>query len=180
MSIERAEIRHKIVSLLRQKKTDAGKNVFSSRARNVWQKDLPAVSIYPTSETIEVVAESPRQLLRSAFFSFELVADGKDDDQAADNLDMLAEQVERIMGVDVTLGGLVSDLNIESLDLDFEESGEKSIMSLTLVYKIDYCVYIPKDRRDQRTDDFTSITADWDIGTANDPNPEAEDDITLP
>lgn len=180
MSIERAEIRNRIVSLLKHKKTDAKDRVYGSRANNVWQENLPAILIYPKNEEVVVIAESPRELLRTVFFSIELIADGKDDDDAADNLDKLGEQVERIMGVDVTLGGLASDLNLESLDFDFQDAGEKPIMSLNIVYRVEYVVSMPKDRRDQDCDDFTSITANWDIGTANDPNPEATDDITLP
>jgi len=180
MSIERKNIRHELVALLKRKKTSAGNNVFSSRSTPVWQENLPAIMIYPRTEDVEKSSESPRQYKHTLIMAFDLVADGRDDDAAADKMDELDEQVQRILGVDETLNCLVNEISLISSEFDYEERGQKSIMSMTLVYEIEYYVFSPKDRRDQDVKDFTSITANWDIGTANDPDHEATDDITLP
>jgi len=180
MSSERKKIRHAIVDLLKRKKTSAGRKVFGNRSTNVWQEDLPAIMVYPRSEDVSERSKSPREITRSLSMAIEIVTDGKDDDEAADRMDDLADQVERILGVDETLGCTTDDIILDSVEFDYEDKGERSIMSATLVYLLTYVVNVPKDRRDQDTDDFTNINASWDVGTASDPDPEATDTINLP
>ena len=180
MSLTRKYVRQFIVDLLKRKKTAAGDNVFGNRSLNVWQKDLPAIMIYPRSESIIKVAESPKQLQRNSKLSVEMVVNGEDDIEAADKLENLMHEVERILAVDDSLGDLVSELVITDVEFDFEELSEQPIASGRLIYSLEYYECSPEDRKDQPTFDLASINAKWDINTANDPDPEAEDNIDLP
>ena len=111
----------------------------------------------------------------------EMVCDGKNDDEAADNLDNLADQVERILGADDTLNCTVNDIILESVEFEQEEEAQKPLATSRLIYNVEFYEFVPEDRRDQKDiDDFTDVKADWDVGTANDPDPEATDEIELP
>lgn len=179
MSKERKKIRHELVALLKNK-TLAGESVFGARSIPNWHEDLPAVMVYPVSEGVEKFTVAPWEYKRTTGFSVEVIATGSDDDILADTLDDIADQVERAIGLDDSLGGLVEMIEISSIDFDYDATGEQPIGSVTLVFTATYLKAAVENRNEQ-TDfgEFKKVHADWQIKPLDDAEKEATDDITL-
>lgn len=187
MSAERKRIMKKLVSVLKKENTPARDNIFNRRSQKIWQENLPAVILYPRTEEISENSQAPRQLKRELFLVVECLAEGRTDEEAADNVEDLMESVEEILALyesaqGKTPGGdcLFSDMVLDSVEFEEEEEAEKPIVTGRLIYNVEYYEYRPRDASEQRLKAFAKAHVDWDVGTADDPDPEATDDLDIP
>lgn len=171
-------IRDQFVKLLKGK-TDAGENVVVNQIVPEWVEELPAILIYPRSESVEEYAVAPRELKRILSVSLELVAAGTDENVVSDKLDAMALQVEEIIHRDDTLGCAgVSNTILDSVDFEYDPSGEQPIGSCRLNYAVTYYQKQPR----VPVDDFQGVDADWQVGhhdSSSDATIDAEDTIDL-
>lgn len=180
MSLARKTIRNYIVDLIRRKETIAKDNVFGNRSQAVWQENLPTILVYSRSEEITERSVSPRELKRDMRLVIEVVVASDSDDESSDKLDDLMDDIERILSPDDSLNGKVDSIVLDSVEFDFDEEAQQPIASGRLIYKVIYYQFSPEDRRDQEEVALTGLIANWDVGTAKDPDFEATDNIDLP
>lgn len=179
MSLERKNIRNKVVFLLKGK-TNAVDNVYPARAIPNWHEDLPAIMVYPTSEVSEKFSVAPWDNRRTINLAIEIIATDPDELKLADQLDDLAEQVENALGVDDSLGGLVEINALTSTDFEYESTGEQPLGSCTMVYQVVYLKAAVANRNDQADfGEFKKVHADWQIKPLDDAEVEAVDDIQI-
>lgn len=184
MSKTRKQIRNTVATLLKGK-TDAKDNVFPSRITPQDRKDHPLVNVYSTNEIIDgVYSEAPLNLKRDLTIVCEIItSDANNDNNAADQADDIAEQIEQIMFKQEAdrkskLGCLVEKIRLAGVNSEYEYPGDSAVLSLRVAFA---CTY-NKEAVDTEFDNVTDlerIGAQWDVGTANDPDPEAEDVIEL-
>jgi hypothetical protein len=120
--------------------TTTGSNVFQSRVQPLGESKLPALLISTNEEEIETLTmHNPAVLQRR--LRVQVVAKAK----AVDDLDDLLDQIMQEVEVKVyenqtsyTLGGLVSGLDLESIDVEMVREGDKkfgeAVMTFNAVY----------------------------------------------
>lgn len=175
MSAQRKRIRQAIVAALLNK-TDAGANVFASRARKVFAHELPAILVYAREESAEVFNDSPRELRRVLSVGIEIAAAAND--ALDDTLDDIAEQVEATLRENQTLGGIVSDLVLTRAEIQFSGDGEKVHGACVLTYDATYYTYDVASGSDLVP--FERAHVDWRQSGATADSPETIDQISLP
>lgn len=175
MTHPRKQIRDHVLLALKGH-TDAGLNVWASRALPVWngvaglEAVMPAILIYTRSERADVFNESPREYRRVLQIAVQLHVLGEDTD---DPLDAMAEQVEALILDDDTLGGTVSDVRLADSEFVFTDDGEQEMGAARLTFEAEYF-----DEIDIRAEDvLATLHAQWDMGDP-DGQIDAEDTIT--
>lgn len=141
----RRQIRDAIVARLKSANTNAGQNVFGSRAAPLFKTQLPAILVYTKTETAEVSIDSPREYQRNLVVALELVASAKTEDLLDDALDDLAEQVEISMFAEETLGGLVTDTVLVETEIELLQEGEQPIGAAKISLSMPYFQQLPGD-----------------------------------
>lgn len=202
MSLRRKAIREGIKALL-DGNTDAGSNVYTNLASSSWQENLPAIVIYPRSETVEDLDVAPKQYRRLLLVTVEIIAIGPEDPNTGDAstpvqdvLDTIGEQVEDWMSRDDSIGAytdafgnqcrLAERVDLQNVEYEFEGEGLKPIGSLRLNFQVMYSESRPLDVSLQ-TDvaniaDLNQIHIDYSVGHHDSPPDaidEATDDIDL-
>ena len=117
-----------------------GSNVFKSRVHELAQDELDALRIYtrnePDVETLQLTdpAEQRRDL--------ELVVEGvtRATDDMDDTLDDIAEEVEVALAADITLGGLVHSVYIDSTEIEMSAEGDQPVGVVRMTFAVDYTV----------------------------------------
>lgn len=163
MSLVRMQIRKELISVL-SGRTVAKDRVRFNRGEVNWDENLPAINLYFRGEQIDQNTESPREMKRSLQLEIELLTHGVDGEELSDRLDEFAEQVERCLSVDDSIGGCASDIFINGVsDVETEASGTRVIGAFKLNYTIEFYEFFPRDRKGQgRFDDF-EVYAEYDL-----------------
>jgi hypothetical protein len=166
----RANVRRKLVELLKDK-TDAADRVFQNRARQLWPEELPAILVYSRSETAREFDTAPRSIERELQIAVEIVAAA--DEELDETLDALAEQVERRLMGDDTLGNLCSDIILTGTEMSISGEGETLFGSAILNFRVLYHteIYV----QDAEITDLERIDVEWDL--KNDDNIDAVDTL---
>jgi len=180
MTTKRREIRKYVVSLLKRKRTDAEDRVTGNRSLPAWEEHLPVINVYTRGEDLTEWAQAPREMLRNLRLVCECIVSGKTEEEVADALDTMTEDVEAIMSQDDTLGDRCEDILLTDVEFEWQEGGERPLASARLIWNCKYMTPMPRDRKGLGITPFEGIDAEWDVGTAADPDPEAEDTIDLP
>jgi hypothetical protein len=180
MSAQRKVIRKKLVSILKRAQTIAGERVYSNDADPALSEKLPSIFIRVVSETAEEWTQAPRIFKRTIAVAIECLCDGRNPDEAADFVDDLSEQVERVIGSDDSLDGTAEDTRLAGVELDFIAEAEKPIATSTLTFNVLYLTAAPRTRNDQEQKPLASVHADWQIEGRTDEATKAEDTIQLP
>lgn len=137
MSSKKTEIRKKVVELLLDK-TQAGLSVFPNRAIPVKNKDLPAVLVYPRSETGTDLDVSTRSQRRNFTYSIEILARGKSEEELSDLVECIAEEIEVIFDGNRDLDGLLLNMTYQGMRAEYRGEGENLVASMALSYTADY------------------------------------------
>lgn len=140
MAHKREEIRKSVLAMLSAPVDDvyptaAGSNVFANRIAPLWDIELPAILIYPRSESSTPRAVGRRQLIRTLNLVIELVNEASD--ELDDSLDDLAQQVETIISSDPSLGAKAISTILTSTETTLDE-GKKLIGKMTLSFEVIY------------------------------------------
>lgn len=153
---KRKIIREKIKSLLLNN-TDCVDKVYENRIAQWWPKNLPAISIYSSSESSEIWNVAPRKYKRKVNISVEIIQVASDD--IDDKLDLLCDQVEIILNGDDTLQGVCDDVIYQGTTLSIVEDGENLFAVAKLDYEVTYASYhgINPDSLPQINEHHTSI-----------------------
>lgn len=138
MSHARIIIRQAVIALLKGN-TSAGNNVFEARVYPIDDPKLPALLVYTKLETLgEQSMSRPRTQQRELRLSIEVYvkARGKVDEDT----DALALEIEQLIAADVTLGGLVKDMVLDTTETQFSDDGERPVAVAVMNYAILYTV----------------------------------------
>src|SRR5690606_13562113 len=134
----RTQIRQAVIALLKGN-TSAGNNVFEARVYPINDPKLPALLVYTKLETLgEQSMSRPRTQQRELRLSIEVYvkARGKVDEDT----DALALEIEHLIAADVTLGGLVKDMVLDTTETQFSDDGERPVAVAFINYAILYTV----------------------------------------
>lgn len=135
----RQRIREAVRAQLLAANTQAGPNVFTSRARpvlEILQKREAVLSVYTGDESS---ADSPdgHNRVRQLTVSIEGMAGGGDD--LDDALDAMAEQVEAAIDADPTLGTLLSEpMELQSTTSEITARGNQQVGAFRLDFACEY------------------------------------------
>lgn len=185
----RKTIRKGVAALLKDK-TDVGKRVFSNSSIPPWEEELPVILVYARNEPATVYGQAPKEYRRDIDFVVEIIAKGPEVDEEGneplgqksleDILDDIAEQVEGLMSVDHTLGGVADDHEFTNTEMEFDGGGGLPIGSARLSFTVTYYTFYPRDSNQQALADFKTNTVKYHIGKVDDDTREAEDTVDLP
>ncbi len=139
MTHPRQEIREAIANRLKEMQTKAGDNVFTSRAKPLFDQNLPAILVYSNKEAIaqdEWHTDGYGIRKRELEVSIEAVDTGKDD--LDDTLDTLALEIENALdGWDIP-SYQSAILRFQNTDMDIAIDGNKIYGAIRLTYQITY------------------------------------------
>lgn len=138
MKHARTQIRNAVTTLLKGN-TSAGNNVFEARVYPIDDPKLPALLVYTKLETLgEQSMSRPRTQQRELRLSIEIYvkARGKLDEDT----DALALEIEQLIAADVTLGGLVKDMVLDTTETQFSDDGERPVAVAVMNYAVLYTV----------------------------------------
>lgn len=135
MGNSRKLIREKFKTIL-SGHTNAGSRVFENRARPIWQTDLPALLIFTEDESVSVFSEAPREYRRNLSLVVECYAAAKDD--LDDVLDTLSGQVEDLVELDDSLGGLANATTLTKTEMNIIDDGQNLTGTARLTFSVDY------------------------------------------
>lgn len=155
---QRQVIRETIRSVL-DGATDADDRVYASRMNPYRVTELPVLTVYSTSESVDddSSSTSPRELTRRLSISIEGWVVGND--ESDDAMDDLAEQVEIAMHADPYLGGSVGDSILSSTSTEITIDGDREMGLLTMEYTITYRTLAPEPISDAESDDYLRTDA---------------------
>lgn len=131
----RTQIRNAVAERLRISFT----NVFASRAKPLFDQDLPAVLVYTTSEKIVVErwdTDGTGALFHELELFVEAVDTGKDD--LDDKLDALAEQIENALDGWEIPERKSAILRFVGTDMDMNTDGSKTYGAVRLSFALTY------------------------------------------
>ena len=178
MSKQRKEIWTKVVKILKGRRL--ADNIVGCRSVATWNDNLPAISVYPVSEDVEELDQSPRRMKRTIDLLIEVKVKGKDEQDAAECLDDLCDDIENCLTIDDSIDCLADDILLKTARFEYDSEGSSNIAFAGLVFSVEYYKYMPPDQAGQGLRDLNGADANWDVGTANDPDPEATDQIDIP
>lgn len=177
MSSQRRQIREAFKAVLVAAETACGDRIAENRVRPFKHKDLPAVSLFTQSESVQVNSEGPRLYVRECEVIVNLVLDGEADvDDAAD---LICDELEAaIEGPDlVNMVGdlaLVELVRVEGPYLD--RDGSKVLGGVRLVYLATYEDEVIESEGELV--DLERVHTEVDTSPSR-PGPELEDELDL-
>lgn len=183
MSQKRKIIRNKTVDLLKSS-TAAGLNVFASRTIPVNMEDLPAINVYTQNDLYEEYGTSPLEYKVTSDLICEIICSGAlNDAEVNDAVDDISTQIISKLGKEDgntkgELGCYCDRISLTSSSTEYEYNGDASVIHTRMVFKVIYSEEITYDDLGS-PEDLDRFGVDWDVGTANDPDPEAKDLIEL-
>lgn len=161
---QRTVIRHAVRDLLVAAGVADGR-VFASRVLPFRGQELPLVTVYTLDETTASEGSTaPRELTRTLPLVIEgWAAPGQNAD---DNMDALALEIETAMHADPFLGGEAADSILDATVMEVTEAGERQIGLVILTYTFTYRTLAPEPPADGEMDDFVTVGADHDAAGA--------------
>lgn len=176
----RQEIREALVAALKgtadPRPTAAGERVFETRYVPWRTQQLPAISVYATSEPTRETSRStaPLEYTRDLNMTVEAVLSANAD--ADDALDAICLQIERAVHRDPTLGGKSSNLVLIETELGSVSAEGQVFAAAQLHLEVSYrspAIY------DEPEDDFETADIKHNLGGGVHPDNQAEDTVTL-
>jgi hypothetical protein len=172
----RQAIREAVVTALRAANTNAQQRVYETRVIQWRPADLPAIAVYTLEETSQIRNAAPRELVRTVQLAIEAAVVQKNGSNVDDDMDSIAQQIERAMHADETFGGLAADSVLTSTEIEVSENGAAPIGVIRLVYTTDYFTFAP-DAADQTLDDLKTVDTKTSLGGAVNPGNQSEDKL---
>jgi len=117
--------------------SSTGSRVFKSRIYPMDAASLPGICIYTRDESVEAsTISAPRLQMRELQVVIEGYAIST---TVLDNtLDQIALEIEEAMAGDITLNGIAKVINLQSVDADFSDEGERPAGMIRLTYVVLY------------------------------------------
>ena len=166
MSLQRKALRKEAQRLL-VNRTIALDRVSTNRAEKIWEKGVPAISIYTRRDEFEILTDAPREYDREAALAFEVWVDEIDGLPIDDQLDDMGEQMEGILIPKLVLPDCPIVLDVTKTlpvgwEFDFDATGKKlrGAARLTILYVYRQSV----DESDPaRMNPLRTLGVDWDF-----------------
>lgn len=182
---QRQAIRDAVITLLSGNTTVAD-NVTKNIVKPLLEETLPWIVVYSTTEDVEEINRSPRDIKRTLQLAIEIHVTSTNNDTLQDTLDDIALEVENIMAVDHTLTDTCDDHILQNVEIEYRGEAAQPIAMCRMTYAVQYITAVPASSDDQTTvatiTDFSGADVDYNIGH-NDSSPddqiEAEDTIDL-
>jgi hypothetical protein len=136
MSHVRKQIRDRVVVDLTNLAT-TGTKVFQTRFYPLATAKLPGLAVYTNSETVEAsTVTRPRTMVRVV----EVVVEGYAQAKTGldDTMDQIGVEVEEAIAADSTLNGLVKDIKLVSVEVDYGADGEQPVGTIRMVFEATY------------------------------------------
>ena len=117
--------------------TTTGNNVFVSRVYPIDGKSLPAICIFTRREDSSAVTiNPPRTFERELILSAEIYVRAK---TGYDNtIDTICAEMEAAIYADGDLNGLVHDIQVNSIDVNYQDGADQPLASCDVEIKILY------------------------------------------
>jgi len=179
MSVQRKDIRNQVVSIIKRAKTRAGDNVVPNRQKPPWEERLPAISVRAEDETVTESTQAQKEFKRVLSLAIEVHDKSTDEAELSDRLDDIADQIEDALFADYTLNDKINELNVQSVNVDFEEEGGNVFAALKIIFQATYYEYRPSDRFNQKLNDFNTADVKYDLADGDDDVMQAEDNIDM-
>lgn len=165
-------------------RTDALARVTVNRVEVSQLEDLPSIAIYGLSESVgQFLEQAPRRFVRTLKVAVELKVADPESSSASQNMNRLAEQVERILLRDPRLPDaageyLANDVRWAGMELLIDTNSRAVVAGLAVQLEVDYVyepeLLAPPDVRDLLGVDVSIESPDGDTVA------EVADDVTLP
>jgi len=174
---QRQKIRQAVVDALRNK-TSAEDRVAETRILPWRRHQLPGIAVYTLSETVDEASAqtAPRELERTVQLAIEAAVRYSDD--VDDALDSLAEEIERVIHADDTLGGNASDCVLSATEVDIVGDADQMIGAIRLTYNVKYYTYAPA-AEDVELDAFRKAHIRYNLGSQQNAQDEAVDVVEV-
>ena len=173
MTQTRIDIRTNVVDALKAAGLVVGDRVFKNRVRPWQHEELPAITVYTTSEDLERQSEDYH--VRKMELVVEAVIDAKEA-ELDDQLDLLSAAIEAVVWADETLGCCAEDLEQLRVEGPILAEGSPLTGSLRVVFELSY-----SEERQRSIPPNALLTANVKTDTdQSNADPEAEDQIALP
>ncbi len=139
MSHVRQQIRDAVVAAVTSL-TTTGNRVYASRVYNVEAANLPCLKVYTLSENSEPDTMAvPRLLRRELRVNIEACC--KAADSLDDDIDTVCKEVEEAIAADSTLGSLVHDIWLETLEIELNDGGDQPHGTASMTWVAEYSIY---------------------------------------
>lgn len=147
MSEQAKNIRNAIRNTL-EGETSAGDNVFAHRIADIDVNDLPAIQIENLGESISEYSKGPKIFERHMNLIIEIQVSEQTDQEAADMLDDIGEQIEQVIAQDETLACLCDFMRPTGYKNSFGNKAERPTHIRVLEYDVAYTTEYPKHIED--------------------------------
>jgi len=186
MAAAEAAIRHRAVELLRHE-SSAAERIYPSRAIPLTAEDLvpndptdttrgPVICVYTRdSRRTREVSTAPRVLEVTVELVVELYVASLEEPLVEDQLDMLVRVVRTIIGRDVTMAGVATDVLWDRTRSDLSAENDRLVGLAEVVHQVTYHLEVGYAAED----DLAELYAQWDLGPVPDGQIEAEDTIEM-
>lgn len=117
----------------------SGASVHTSRVYDLEAGDLPAYKVYSLSESKEF---DRKRYPRGAYRKLQIVieAAAKKTSGLDDQLDTLCAEAEIAIAADITLGGIVKDIYLETTEIELNDGGDQPHGTATMSWIAEYRV----------------------------------------
>lgn len=148
--------------------TAAGARVYETRLEHWLQRELPGITVFSDSETVEQDSSksSPRRLIRNLQLAIEVATLATDNTD--DALDSLAAEIEAVMDADLYFGlAYVMDSVLVSSDTTLSMQGNRIFGLLRMVYTVTYETENPVTTGVE-LDDFSTAAVTYQVNNSTD------------
>lgn len=180
----RKTIRDKLVAVITAGVSDFGGSVnpalgrvFENRMKPIWEAELPAVNVYGINESAEIFNVAPREYKRTLAVRIDVVV--KADENTDDAIDALTRKIEKILFMNETLDGVVSDVVLGDTEMELDTDGRSLTGLARMTWLVTYFTFAPGDEALENLDDFERMHAKTVQTSATETTPTIEDEIEL-
>lgn len=136
MSHVRKQIRDAVETTLRSGVSLVSRRVYGSRVYPLTKEKLPAIAVYTTSESSNIMTLGLRTLMRELSLNVDVYV--SINDTFDDNVDAICLQIEEAIAANYTLGGLSKDTILVSTEVDYDGETENPVGVARLTYTVQY------------------------------------------
>ncbi|TAH39289.1 MAG: hypothetical protein EYC70_00455 [Planctomycetota bacterium] len=177
MSLIRRQVREAIVAALVDE-TVAEERVYDSRKSPLNESQLDAINVFSEREAVETFEEAPRRFRRTLRFRIEGLCYAATEQLAAAKADDLGHEIEQLLFLDITLGGLLERLDLKEVNLGADTRGEKPAAAFSQGWDAVYFSDAPPDQS-AVLEALEEINVRWNLPPLGDPD-SATDKVEPP
>ena len=136
----RQQIRDRVASVLTTGVALVSSRVYTSRVYPLSEAKLPAIAVYTSSETSNLMSFQPPTLQRSMSLTVDVYARAVD--TFDDDVDAICVQIEDAIGDDFRVNGLAKQIHLISTDIDYNGEAEHPVGIASMTFEVSYVTSI--------------------------------------